>query len=703
MNQKRKSTFVLIVTLFLMLVITIPASAIRPEYGEYPRLLSSISSSSIAQEGADSDTDQPDDSNDFILTTGDADQDTSSAVEQPPSKVTLTTGESGQRSTTALEQSPSTVTLTTGGSLSQSSGIQHDTPQVIVLETGPRKDSSSLPGIEPGTTNQPSVVVLSTGSLKSLSDQTGTKSSDLSLDALEADLQMTKTDSADPVKVGVDFDYVITVTNNGPDTAENVITTDTLPGSLEYVYGILDSPSVGFCSIDILPAPVEVNCNFASLAAGEYFVLTLTVHATSAGPITNTAQTASDTADPNPADNSASQDTTVVNPAPEVTVTPATQVVQYSDQIATLTITGSDYADEVLGASTSWSADGFAFNPGLPDFLVLSTPSCIDSGGGKQTCTWTINGSMDLPEGAYTIRTTVSDDYGAATTVESVLNVLPEDATIVFDESNPVAVLVMAPGGNSEPFSLTVYVTETEPDTTADPAGAPVPGDISRANVSMSLVPVGPGSSVNPLSCTTSFSPSGYAGEMTVMCDFAKVPVSTYTVQVVVDGGYYDGAYEDVLTVYDPSLGFTTGGGWFYWPGTTDKTTFGYTMKYNKKGKNVKGNLLIIRHMDSGSLYRLKSNALYGLALGDTGEFTWASFSGKATYLEPGWPEAIGNHQFVVYAEDNGEPGSGSDRFWIEVQAKDGTIMGLSIPRQAIDNAIILRGGNIIVPHGGGG
>jgi hypothetical protein len=248
-----------------------------------------------------------------------------------------------------------------------------------------------------------------------------------------------------------------------------------------------------------------------------------------------------------------------------------------------------------------------------------------------------------------------------------------------------------------------VYVTETEPDTTADPAGAPVPGDISRANVSMSLVPVGPGSSVNPVSCTTSFSPSGYAGEMTVMCDFAKVPVSTYTVQVVVDGGYYDGAYEDVLTVYDPSLGFTTGGGWFYWPGTTDKTTFGYTMKYNKKGKNVKGNLLIIRHMDSGSLYRLKSNALYGLALGDTGEFTWASFSGKATYLEPGWPEAIGNHQFVVYAEDNGEPGSGSDRFWIEVQAKDGTIMGLSIPRQAIDNAIILRGGNIIVPHGGGG
>ena len=39
-----------------------------------------------------------------------------------------------------------------------------------------------------------------------------------------------------------------------------------------------------------------------------------------------------------------------------------------------------------------------------------------------------------------------------------------------------------------------------------------------------------------------------------------------------------------MLVVYDPSLGFTTGGGWFIWPdGSGDKTNFGYTMKYNKK------------------------------------------------------------------------------------------------------------------------
>jgi hypothetical protein len=46
------------------------------------------------------------------------------------------------------------------------------------------------------------------------------------------------------------------------------------------------------------------------------------------------------------------------------------------------------------------------------------------------------------------------------------------------------------------------------------------------------------------------------------------VPVNTYTVEVTVGGGYYTGGNEGVLVVYDPSPGFPTGGGWFYWPGT---------------------------------------------------------------------------------------------------------------------------------------
>jgi hypothetical protein len=154
---------------------------------------------------------------------------------------------------------------------------------------------------------------------------------------------------------------------------------------------------------------------------------------------------------------------------------------------------------------------------------------------------------------------------------------------------------------------------------------------------------------------------NGYDAKLTINCTFDGIPVNTYTVQSVIDGGYYSGYGEDVLVVYDPSLGFTTGGGWFYWPDTNDKTNFGYTMKYNKKGQKVKGNLLLIRHMTDGSIFRVKSNALYGLALGQSGGIGWASFSGKSTYLEPGWSEPIGNHEFLVYVEDHGKPSYGFD------------------------------------------
>jgi hypothetical protein len=178
------------------------------------------------------------------------------------------------------------------------------------------------------------------------------------------------------------------------------------------------------------------------------------------------------------------------------------------------------------------------------------------------------------------------------------------------------------------------------------------------------------------------------------------VPVNTFVVGVTVSGGYYAGSGEDVLTVYDPSLGFTTGGGRFYWPGTTERTNFGYTMKYNKKGNNPRGSLLLIRHLADGTKYRVKSNRLEGLALGDGTGFGWASFTGKATYLEPGWADPLGNYSFVVYVEDRGEPGAGSDQFWIRVIDRNGATVGvMAMPQPAASNAVTLDGGNIVVPH----
>jgi len=263
----------------------------------------------------------------------------------------------------------------------------------------------------------------------------------------------------------------------------------------------------------------------------------------------------------------------------------------------------------------------------------------------------------------------------------------------------PVAVQVAETGGNSEAFSLTVDVTEAIPDMGL----LAYPGDISLAEVSMILMPVGPGSPAEPTPCSLEVVGTGYDAILTATCDFNDVAVNTYAVQVTVDGGYYTGSGEDVVVIYDPSLGFTTGGGTFVWPGTEDKTNFGYTMKYNKKATNIKGNLLLVRHLQDGTIYRVKSNALYGLALGeseDGGEtFGWASFSGKSTYLEPGWNEPIGNHEFITYVEDHGEPGKNIDRIWIKIMNQGNTIDVMSMDDPGTNYAVVINGGNIVVPH----
>jgi hypothetical protein len=308
---------------------------------------------------------------------------------------------------------------------------------------------------------------------------------------------------------------------------------------------------------------------------------------------------------------------------------------------------------------------------------------------------------MDQPVGDYDIIVTVTDDDDGSGAADTTITVVHEDADIWLDEDNQVAVEVDSEG-DSPAFSLTAYVQETS-DSDAAVCGAD-PGDINNAEVSMTLVPVGPG---GPASGTCTWAgdngKTGYDKIATFNCTFDDVEVNTYHVQASVVGDYYiGGPDEDVLVVYDPGLGFTTGGGWFYWPGTTEKTNFGFTMKYNKKGAKVQGSLLLILHVAPGEKYRVKSNALYGLSIGEAGDpvYGWASFSGKCTYKDKDWEEAEGNHEFLVYVEDHGEPGKDVDRFWIEVYDKDDNVIAvMSMGRPATDYTETLGGGNIVVPH----
>jgi hypothetical protein len=110
---------------------------------------------------------------------------------------------------------------------------------------------------------------------------------------------------------------------------------------------------------------------------------------------------------------------------------------------------------------------------------------------------------------------------------------------------------------------------------------------------------------------------------------------------------------------------------------------------------------MVIRHLPDGSIYRVKGNAIAGLSLGEDDEFSWASFSGKANYLAPG-SEIQGNHGFIVYVEDHGDPGADIDRIWIQVLDKENLVipeMSISIP--AVSSALAIHEGDVFVPKVG--
>jgi hypothetical protein len=335
------------------------------------------------------------------------------------------------------------------------------------------------------------------------------------------------------------------------------------------------------------------------------------------------------------------------------------------------------------GARVHFSGSGF--DPNSPiGFWLRSDPISLgtgtaDAGGGFST-----EVTIPVVEGGEHILVATGTSGGHPHEVQVVLTVdMP--VTVALDPENPIAIPVEAPGGSSPPFVLS-FVASIHPDL--------APHDFDALEPSLVLEPVGPGSSIAASTC----SPDAGTSPLTIACAFDDVPVNTYTAIAAVGGGYA-GTDAEVLVVYDASLGFTSGGGWFAWPGTGDRTTFGYTMQYNKKGTNLRGSLIVIRHLPDGTQYRLKSNALYGLAISDpSAEFGWASFSGKASYQAPGWPDPIGNHEFVIYVEDHGD--AGPDRLWLSVTDRDGGPTDLSMPAPARDEAVPVEGGNVSVPHG---
>lgn len=167
-----------------------------------------------------------------------------------------------------------------------------------------------------------------------------------------ADIQVTKTGpTANPIN-GQPFDYTITVKNNGPDEARNVVVTDDLPFALDFN---ADDSTSGCDLDDISPDPNDVRCTLATLASGATKTFTINVTPNRTGPVSNTASGTSETDDPVPGNGTSDPVSTTVNPAADLSIQKAAsddEVNVGEDFTYSFTITNNG-PDDATGATVT--------------------------------------------------------------------------------------------------------------------------------------------------------------------------------------------------------------------------------------------------------------------------------------------------------------------------------------------------------------
>jgi len=134
-----------------------------------------------------------------------------------------------------------------------------------------------------------------------------------------------------------------------------------------------------------------------------------------------------------------------------------------------------------------------------------------------------------------------------------------------------------------------------------------------------------------------------------------ELPVGLYSVVATIDSDYYilDASKKELLAVYDPQGPHITGGGWFIPEGKEEKVNFSFEVKY-KKDEDLKGNLKVTDD-NTGKDY----NAV---------DFNYMVVVGSKAYLSGNIAiDNEGSYPFTAVIEDSGSPGSGSDRFSIDI------------------------------------
>ena len=199
---------------------------------------------------------------------------------------------------------------------------------------------------------------------------------------------------------------------------------------------------------------------------------------------------------------------------------------------------------------------------------VNAGAAIVVDGGGTYTTSYTITQGA----GPYTITAILTPTTPTVTgsSDNNLLTVSKEDATVTPSSTNPLAVQVSVPGGYASSITLKGGHSGN---------GGWQPGRYLESHSSRVHAPSGGRGFPDQLQpCYNQR--GGWCPHATATC--LGVPVNVYDVNIGVGGSYYTGSADSVLAVYDPSLGFVTGGGTILHNGA--RANFDVNVKYLKSG-----------------------------------------------------------------------------------------------------------------------
>ncbi len=261
------------------------------------------------------------------------------------------------------------------------------------------------------------------------------------------DLVLDKADSADPVNVGAEFDYLLSVSNRGTSTANAITLNDDLPSATAFVA----ASGSGF----VCTGTQNVRCTLTSLDPAATAIVRVRVRALSAGQALNSATVASTDTEISLTNNTDSEGTTFATASVETDLAlsaPATQTATVGTDTAVL------YTVRNIGpANASCGTLNLTLNGGVASSFTLKSVA-----GAGATCSVTgSTASCQLPPIVTAGQTQISATFSAIGAASANVSAVLSCATDPNPANNTAATSLT--GQLSAGADLSIFVADVAP------------------------------------------------------------------------------------------------------------------------------------------------------------------------------------------------------------------------------------------------